>query len=487
LLFTLGCTNELTSDEWKRIQSLANLPDPDPDRSNKYAVDKSAAHLGQELYFDPRFSGHATLVDALGRTVPYARAPKGENVDLSCASCHDPARGGSDHTSMPNQVSIGAGWYDVNGQPTRNAAEYEIIYWNMRIDSLWAQALAVAESAISMNGNRVHIARLIHDHYAPEYAAIFSDYPLPIEDSIDDLAMHLNPDGQCMDCTTPGCVMDVTGCYPRFPLDGKPGKKQGCQRGDASEPFGDAYDCMSPADQEAITRVLVNFAKAIAAYEYTLISRDSEFDRWVNEGQSSTRISPSAIRGAKLFVTKASCIDCHSGPLLSDGSDGGWHNVGVRQMGPTVPQVADCTAMGTCDCVNGVNCLPWGVYNGLALLKKNKFRRDSAWSDDPADDSRKEYYDIALTDEMKGSWRTPSLRDVALTAPYMHDGIYATLADVVHHYNIADVGPDVVGTPAVQLHPLLLEPEEEADLVAFLETLTGQSLTPEQVTAPALP
>jgi cytochrome c peroxidase len=288
--------------------------------------------------------------------------------------------------------------------------------------------------------------------------------------------------------TDQGCVLttgsSTTTCWPRFPLAGKPGRTAECQRGDPKEPFGDAFDCMAPADQALITRVLVNFAKTIAAYEYTLVSRGSEFDKWVNEGASSKRLSPSAIRGARLFVGKASCIDCHNTPLFSDND---YHNVGVQQRGSTVPTLGDCMG-GACDCTGaGNNCLPWGVYNGLGLLKKNKFRRDSMWSDDAADTSRKSDYDETLVDTMKGAWRTPSLRDVALTAPYMHDGIYPTLADVVHHYNQADVGADSVGTPAAQLHPLDLSADEEADLVSFLETLTGESLSPGMVTAPALP
>jgi cytochrome c peroxidase len=447
---TDGCG--FTEAEWQRISSLANLGPPPPDRSNRYVGNRAAARLGQRLYFDARFSGTANLLDSIGRPRPYARAAKGEPIEVSCATCHDPARGGTDHTSTPNNVSIGAGWYDVNSQPTRNAAYYDLIYWNVRTDSLWAQIIGVSESAVSMNGNRVHIARVLHDAYGSEYAAIFPEYPLPFHDG------------------------------DNLPLDGKPGRNPGCQVGDPKEPFGDAFDCMSEADQAAVTRAYVNFAKVIAAYEYELLSVDSAFDLFVREGPRSTKIPPAAIRGAKLFVGKASCIDCHSGKLLSDNR---WHNVGTPQIGDAIPSVADCPAGGTCDCVQGTNCLPWGVYTGLGLLKKSKFRRDSMYSDDPKDDSRAKYYELELSDAMKGAWRTPSLRDVAMTAPYMHDGAYATLEEVVHHYNMAEIGEgSIEASVAVQLHPLGLTVAEEADLVEFLNTLTGAPLPVELVTQP---
>ena len=83
-----------------------------------------------------------------------------------------------------------------------------------------------------------------------------------------------------------------------------------------------------------------------------------------------------------------------------------------------------------------------------------------------------------MTRQQKGAWRTPSLRDVALTAPYMHDGVYRTLDEVVWHYNQGGFAP-VGGDKAPELHPLLLSDRDRADLVAFLQTLTGKPDRPE--------
>lgn len=499
-----GC--EYSKEEWARIQSLANLPDPPPDPSNALVGNEAAAKLGQKFYFDPAFSGAATNLDTLRRPTQYARpaavstagAQFGNAINVSCATCHNPARAGSDFTSNPNHVSIGAGWYDVNSQQTVNAAYYDVIYWNGRVDSLWAQIVAVNESFVSMNSNRTKDAWRIADGYRAEYEALFG--ALPLTGTSLELVNSLDPTtGQCKlvsgSCPT-GCrdtLPDGTkGCFPRFPLQGKPGSKAGCQSTDKTEPFSDAFDCMDANDQKAITRIYVNFAKSIAAYEYKLISRNSNFDKWVNEGPDSTSLSPAARRGARLFVGKAGCIDCHNTPFLSDN---GFHNIGVPQTGTAVPTEADCVAgSAVCDCVNGKACLPWGGYDGIKKLQGNGFRRTSTWSDDPTDTSRQRWYptdaDAAaqvLTDTVKGSWRTPSLRDVALTPPYMHNGLYRTLQEVVWHYNQGGASGGFPGTKAARLKPLYLSDGEQQDLVAFLQTLTGEPLPAELTTAPALP
>ena len=102
-------------------------------------------------------------------------------INISCATCHDPKRAGSDFTSAPNTVSIGAGWYDVNSEQTVNAAYYPLLYWNGRTDSLWAQAAQVSESGVSMNGTRLNTFWVIltTPTTARPTDALFTDTPLP--------------------------------------------------------------------------------------------------------------------------------------------------------------------------------------------------------------------------------------------------------------------------------------------------------------------
>jgi cytochrome c peroxidase len=245
---------------------------------------------------------------------------------------------------------------------------------------------------------------------------------------------------------------------------------------------------MDPADQPLVVREIVNFGKAIAAFEARLISRNSPFDQFVadmNAGHAndSTAISDDAKNGAKLFVGKAGCSDCHNGALLTDEN---FYNIGIPQTGQGVPTMEDCPKGGVCDCVTPSNCIPFGAFDGHTKLKNHKYLRTSMWSDDPSDTSRQKYVDMDGNTIPKGSQRTPSLRDVALTAPYMHTGAYPTLESVVAHYN---AGAQTLenGTPSVRIQPLYLTDEEQSQLVEFLKTLTGEPLPSALADPPQLP
>lgn len=505
-----GC--EWSEEEWNALASLADLPETAPvDRSNRWFGVPAAEVLGQKFFHDPRFSGNATQIDTLRRPAE-GRAVKGQPVMLSCASCHDANRAGVDTASHPGHVSVGAGQFDTNAQPTVNAAFYTLLFWNGRSDSLWAQAMMANEGGVSMNSDRLHNTWVMNDFYRNEYTTAFAGATLPMTGRSSDVAATIDTDparaGQCKlvagacpaECRAP--EGNANACLPRFPLHGKPGAKAGCQVGDTAEPFGDAWDCMAKDDQLLVMRAFSNWGKAIAAYEAKLISRDAPFDRFIHEGADSQAISQAAKRGSRLFVGKAACTECHSTPLFSDNM---FHNVGTPQYGAAVPTVADCPAGGVCDCIESParmtadgtmvpakearNCLPWGARDGFVKLRTNPFLRDSAWSDDTADDSRKSFMDQArdrLDTMPRGAWRTPTLRDVALTGPYMHNGVYQSLEQVVAHYN-AGGSSNGVASPAPQVRPLFLTMEEQRDLVEFLKTLTGSGVPVELRTPPVLP
>ena len=446
---------EWSDVEWARVASLANPPEPEPDRSNAYWNIEGAVALGHRLYFDTGFSGAPTTKDAIGRDSPPARplVPGGTTIGISCATCHDPARGGGDATSVPGHVSVGAGWTDVNASTTINSAYRQVVFWNGRIDSLWGLNVVVSESATTMNGTRLALAHRIFDVYRAEYEAVFG----PLDPAIGADTM-------------------------RFPLSGKPKPTT------AGAPDG-IWEAMTADDRAIVNRVLANWGKAIAAYEYQLISVGSPFDQFVSAGRDSDAISGAAKRGARLFVGKAACIDCHSGPHLTDEQ---FHNVGVPQTGLAVPTTSLCptnTDDSVCDCVDGPRCDPWGAREGLRRLQTDMriktWLRTGAYSDDTSDSSRAAYYAFPL-DDLEGAWRTPSLRNVALTPPYMHDGALATLEDVIWHYNTggrAATG-ERVGHPAAQLKPIGLTAAESADLVAFLESLTGAPVGAKWAKAP---
>jgi cytochrome c peroxidase len=459
-----------TGEDIARIEALSGMQAPPQDTSNAHANDPLAAALGKQFYYDTRFSGPSSWQDGLGRVMPFGRTAIGSSAGVGCITCHDPGHGGADPSSAPGDVSVGAGWTYANGLTTYNAQYYDFHLWNGRIDSLWAQAVADNENGLTTNGNRLRTVWLLNDHYLADYESVFmANLPTHPADSAAPTtsasvqAVVDGTTGQCAlvggscpaDCRSVTSTTGAAGCWPRFPLQGKPGKKMGCQSGDSTEPFGDAFDCMDPADQMAVTQVLVNFGKAIAAYEEELILPPAPFDGWVTDlmaghGSSSTAMSGAAKAGALLFVGKAGCSDCHNGALLTDDE---FYNVGIAQTGQGVPTMDDCPQGGVCDCVTPNNCIPFGAWDGYAKLHANPYLRTSTWSDNPQDDSRATYLNVDRDSIAKGSWRTPSLRDVALTAPYMHDGSYATLESVVEHYNNGAT-PMENGTPNARLQPL---------------------------------
>jgi cytochrome c peroxidase len=487
-----------------RIAALSDLPAaPPPDTSNKYFGIPAAEQLGRKFFWDTRFSGTPTGTDSIKRPVPYTRVPKGQPLNIACVTCHDLRHGGIDPSTIPGNVSLGGVLENANASSLFNVAYRPLLFWAARADSLWAQPPGGIEN--SMGSNRLRAAWTIATYYSADYKAVFTDWPMPtgIADTTLTLETAAPLTGQCHlnpDCPA-GCrsVTDstggtATGCFPRFPLDGKPGSKKGCQPGDPTEPFGDAWDCMDPADQTLTLRVVVNYAKALASFEALLISRNSAFDKFVVDLRSghaddSTAISSEAKNGARLFVGKAGCSDCHYGPLLA--SDDDVFNIGVPQSGPGILTMEDCPKGGVCDCVTPNNCFPFGAYDGRMKLKAHPYLRTSMWSDNPQDDSRAKFVAADLSSIPKGSWRVPSLRDVAITAPYMHTGELATLEDVVAHYNWG-AGPlpngnTGAGNPAAQLQPLYLSDQEQAQLVEFLKTLTGEPLPPEIADPPTLP
>lgn len=512
-----ACESEPPDPFLPLLEKHADLGEPPPDTSNRYLGNEAVIALGKKLYFDPHFSGRVVAADMLLRpmTSP-ARAALGAPINASCNTCHDVTRGGADHTPDPpgNVVSFGGGAYDVNGQQSINSAYYDIIYWNGRNDSLWSQIVAVVESHVSTNGSRMRVAWRIVDKYKAEYQAAFPEYALPSEmDSVEAQLARLEPDGTCTlegGTTCPSLCHTTYGpCLPKYPFDARPGFVEFgdiplCEWGavapdDLEQPYGDAWDCMPLESQRLSTRIYVNFSKAIAAYEYTLISKDSAFDKWADGGFRLGTLNPAAERGARLFVGKAACNECHSGPNFSDSA---FHNIGVPQLGLYVPTTAECPSGGWCDCVSDdtalpQNCLPAGARDGLRKLRANRFRRDSEWSDDvdcrshfqfhnmqsyneanPHEcDGKVKYYAMTLDDSFNGAWRTPGLRDVALTGPYMHNGMYATLREVMEHYNTGGIhtrGGESIGAIDTKIKPLNLTPAEIDDLVAFLESLTGQ-------------
>jgi cytochrome c peroxidase len=208
-----------------------------------------------------------------------------------------------------------------------------------------------------------------------------------------------------------------------------------------------AWDGMTDADRALADRVFVNAGKAIAAYMRLLVARDAPFDRWI-AGDSSA-ISTAAKRGARLHLLH--CATCHDGPLFSDSK---FYALAVAQFGEHVPDT------------------DLGRFADVPDYLASPFNRAGPFSD-----HKRALDDLAQAPDQRGQFRTPSLRNVGVTAPYMHAGQLPTLEAVMAFYNVG--GGNVGGiTKHPAMRRLELTPEHQADLVAFMHALTATTLSP---------
>lgn len=285
--------------------------------------------LGKQLYFDPRLSNDMTV---------------------SCATCHDPAKG----FSNGDQFATGfKGQKGGRNSPTViNAAYQSLQFWDGRAKTLEDQALGPVQNPIEMSMTLGDVIDRLNkvEGYRKQFQSVFGT--------------------------------DVT-------------------------------------EQ--------NLAKAIAAYERTIISGNAPYDKY--QAGDKSALSPAAIRGLELFNGKAHCSACHAGPNFTDN---GFHNLGI---GMEKPKPDD----------------------GRAAISKL------------AGDT--------------GSFKTPTVREIARTGPYMHDGSLKTLEEVVQHYNKGGFANPYLDE---EIFALKLTDAEVADLVTFMKEGLSSKDYPDHK-APELP
>jgi cytochrome c peroxidase len=178
--------------------------------------------------------------------------------------------------------------------------------------------------------------------------------------------------------------------------------------------YGPAFQRLfgKPADMESL-------ATALAAFVRTLETSDTPFDRWMMDGPNP--MSTAAVRGREIFMNKGKCFDCHFSP---DFTGDEFRNI--------------------------------GLFNGKDLNDTGRF----AITGDSAD---------------LGKMKVPGLRNVAVTAPFMHNGMFQTLEEVIDYYDNPDAFVhNAIGRDSLLAKPLGLTPEEKSDLKAFMEALTDE-------------
>ena len=281
-------------------------------------VTKEKIELGRKLFFDKRLS---------------------KTEAISCASCHDPAKGWSNGMKVAEGIEKQTG--NRSSPSLINVVYSKSQFWDGRAKTLEEQALGPIQNPIEMGMDLKELEKRLGaiESYKKDFKSVFG-----------------------------------------------------------TEVTSDAI------------------AKAIATYERTILSGNAPYDKYKAGNKSA--LSEPAARGRKLFFGKANCSACHTG---SNFTDNGFHNIGIGMDEDETKE---------------------GEEKDLGRFVLSKLGGD------------------------KGAFKTPTLREIARTAPYMHDGRFETLEEVVEHY-------DKGGTPNPQLDeelfPLKLNDQQKSDLVAFLK------------------
>jgi cytochrome c peroxidase len=411
-----------------RSLQLDTLPALSPDPSNAVADVDAAAQLGHRLFFDKGLSANGTV---------------------ACATCHQPEKRFTDGLSTAQALGRSA----RNTMSLVGAAYSPWYYWDGRKDSQWAQALAPLEDPAEHGANRMHLARLVTQDatYRRLYEQVF------------------------------GAAPDFSDVM-RFPADAAP----------VGEPYlHAAWRHMRAADRQQVDQVFANIGKALAAYQRRLMPGRARFDDYVDrlvsgaavytEGREQTndgidqqsrvevidqqsRVEVDAAiftrdeaAGLRLFIGEARCLECHNGPLFTNNE---FHNTGLLPARGTVPDQGRSRALEALR-ADAFNCL--GAYSDAAIAQCSEltFMRTGP--------------------ELLGAMRSPSLRNLGGTAPYMHKGQLPDIASVLTHYNTAPQA--LIGHNEAE--PLGLSRRALQQLEAFLLTLDAPLATnPRWLSAP---
>jgi len=406
---------------------------PPEDPSNLVADSPAAQRLGQRLFFETRLSGPLLEGDNDGTSATLGR--QGEALRVSCAGCHVPSSGFVDTRSPHRQVSLAAQWTLRKTPSLLEVAFAPLFNWDGRRDALWNQALGVIESNREFNSGRLFVAEQLFRLYRAEYESVFGEMP-PFDD----------------EARFPSLSGDAAGCVEVHTTSGSVFKCRGAP-GDGAD-----FDGMDEGDRELVTVAAVNATKALGAYVRELRCGPGRFDAWLDG--DATALDVSELRGAALFVGRARCATCHSGPRLSDGA---FHNVGLS------PAVVAVAIEDDDD---------HGAATGIAEALTDPMSTAGKYSD-----GDRHALPAAPGPELEGAFRTPTLRCVASHPSFMHTGQLTSLDQVVAFFaRGGDAAGHFPGTN--ELTPLDLDDGERADLVAFLATLTGPGPDPDLLMAP---
>ena len=349
-----------------------------------------------------------------------------KNGKISCAHCHKPEQQFTDG----RPVGFGSEALRRNTPSVVGTTYSPWFYWDGRKDSLWSQALEPLESATEHGLGRVDVVRKVMNRHGRIYQKVFGHRP-----------NFKNKQ--------------------RFPPGASPLGNERAQR---------AWHSMRTSDRELVNKVFSHIGKAIMAYERKLLPTSSRFDRFVeavrrSPNKARTIFNEDEVIGLRLFMGRANCSSCHNGPLFTNFE---FHNIGAPEVNKEAVDL--------------------GRADGVKKLRIDEFNCLSPYSDAQPEHCEELAFLKVEGMELLGAFKTPSLRNVTRTAPYMQSGQFENLVDVLNHYN-RPVPPyfdpkQHTARPHFDIMPLGLTDDEKNQIIAFLGTLASESSS-KWMTAPS--
>jgi cytochrome c peroxidase len=442
-LAACGEVDGFTQDQWDQIKKMEPLAgDPPPNPFNNRYNDDTLAKLGQMLFFDKDVAEAIKVAGPSGNI--------GDIRKVACVTCHS-----TEYfiDARPGPISEGISYLTTNTGDMLNLAWYDWTLSTGRFDSLVEHGAAVWGTSATP----IAQARFVFLKYQAEYDAAFPDAPLD-----------------------PRLGLPTTDPNSVYPLTGGP-------KSSSSAPDG-PFEMMPQDAQDNISQIRANLGRLFDTYPRMLLTPESPFQKYVRDRDFS-QLSPAAKLGLGLFIGKAACNECHTGPTLTDNQ---FHNVGAPALdfipGTTTAIAPNRGRAGVMQAIltnlATVQANPAApIFNGAGKYSDNQAlglqRLLAVQAEDQQHCVTRDPKTMACTlydESLEGAFRTMSLLNVAQTAPYFHSGTVTSLEDVVQQYNAGGSPPgSYVGTVSPKIRPLLLTDVEVSELVEFLGTLTGVS------------
>ena len=304
------------------------------------------------------------------------------------------------------KLAKGLGELTRRSMPLEGVAHQDWFFWDGRADALWAQVLVPMENPQEQGFSRLECFKLIKQEYKLPYEEIFGSFPV------------LN---------TKNLTQKATPAFNDVEANSN-------------------WDNLSLNEQDTITSVFVNMGKSLAAFIATLQPKKAPIDTYAHAITNGSvkglnALNTSQKKGLRIFLNDGGCVSCHNGPLLTNSA---FHHVGIPDF----------------------NEQDRGRAMVVTEIEKNEFGCTSKWSDtERCDETKYRNQDIGRNE---AAFKTPSLRNVATRAPYMHAGQFSTLKEVLVNYR------NVSGIPPVdEIFHNELTNEDLEHLEAFLYSLNS--------------